>query len=235
VNLSVSSPQGGICATADALWGAMERPSRDEQADVRPNCADTVSTNARASYENEALHAMAKYALEELSNTVLAAEYRSLFLTTALLAQEIAQTRRQLNLQRQNAFRALPRRRRVGALGTPRSRRAWQGHHLIAEGGRRLGGASQITAGAEPLSLHRWISRSLPPNSAAAHAIHVPGGSRMFRFVVPGDLLFQFIVRKVRRESGTSGTGPLTDQSVTRRAVHRFHVPERVHSGNHVV
>ena len=29
------------------------------------------------------LHAMAKYALEELSNTVLAAEYRSLFLTTA--------------------------------------------------------------------------------------------------------------------------------------------------------
>jgi hypothetical protein len=46
---------GGICATADAFWGAMERLSRDEHADVRPNCADTVSTNARASYESEAL------------------------------------------------------------------------------------------------------------------------------------------------------------------------------------
>jgi hypothetical protein len=45
-------------------------------------------------------------------------------------------------------------------------------------------------------------------------------------FCRPGDLLFQFIVRKVRRESGTSGTGLLTDQSVTRRAVQRFHVPE---------
>jgi len=31
-------------------------------------------------------------------------------------------------------------------------------------------GASQITA-AEPLSLHRWISRSRPPNSAAAHVM----------------------------------------------------------------
>jgi len=30
--------------------------------------------------------------------------------------------------------------------------------------------------------------RKLPPprNSATAHAIHVPGSSRMFRFVVPG-------------------------------------------------
>ena len=130
----------------------MERLSRDERADVRPNCADTVSTNARASYENEALHAMAKYALEELSNTVLAAEYRTTLPHDRLLAQEIAQTRRQLNLQRQNAFRALPRRRRARH---SRSRRAWQGHHLIAEGGRRLGGASQITAAAEPLSLHR--------------------------------------------------------------------------------
>jgi hypothetical protein len=46
-------------------------------------------------------------------------------------------------------------------------------------------GASQITA-SEPLSLHRWISRTRPSNSAAAHAIHVPGGSRMFLFVVQG-------------------------------------------------
>lgn len=50
---------GGICATADAFWGAMERLSRDEHADVRPNCADPVSTNARASYESEALRAVA--------------------------------------------------------------------------------------------------------------------------------------------------------------------------------
>src|ERR1700730_16647344 len=58
VNLSVSSPQGGICATADAFWGAMERLSRDEHADVRPHCADAVSTNARASYESETLSAV---------------------------------------------------------------------------------------------------------------------------------------------------------------------------------
>jgi hypothetical protein len=151
----------------------MERLSRDEHADVRPNCADTVSTNARAFYESEPcarwLHAIAKYALEELSNSVLAAEYRTTLPHDRLLAEEIAQTRRQLNLQCQNAFRALPRRRRARH---SRSRRAWQGHHLIAEGGRRLGGASQITAAAEPLSLHRQISRSLPPNSATAHAIH---------------------------------------------------------------
>jgi hypothetical protein len=164
----------------------MERLSRDEQADVRPNCADTVSTNARASYENEALRAVA--ARDGKIRTRRAIQHGPggrvpITLPHGLLAQEIAQTRRQLNLQRQNAFRALPRRRRARH---SRSRRAWQGHHLIAEGGRRLGGASQITAAAEPLSLHRWISRSLPPNSAAAHAIHVPGGSRMFRFVVPG-------------------------------------------------
>jgi len=50
-------------------------------------------------------------------------------------------------------FEHCPRRRRARP---SKSRRAFrQGHHLIAEGGRRLGGASQITAAAEPLSLHR--------------------------------------------------------------------------------
>jgi len=58
-------------------------------------------------------HAMAKYALEGLSNTVLAAEYRTTLPHERLLAEEIARTRRQLDLQRQNAFRALPRRRRA--------------------------------------------------------------------------------------------------------------------------
>jgi len=66
-------------------------------------------------------HAMAKYALEGLSNTVLAAEYRTTLPHERLLAEEIARTRRQLDLQRQNAFRALPRRRRARP---SRSRRA---------------------------------------------------------------------------------------------------------------
>jgi predicted nuclease of restriction endonuclease-like (RecB) superfamily len=66
-------------------------------------------------------HSMAKYALEGLSNTVLAAEYRTTLPHERLLAEEIARTRRQLDLQRQNAFRALPRRRRARPL---RSRRA---------------------------------------------------------------------------------------------------------------
>ena len=43
---------------------------------------------------------MAKYALEELSDTVLAAEYRTTLPHDRLLAEEIARTRRQLNLQR---------------------------------------------------------------------------------------------------------------------------------------
>jgi predicted nuclease of restriction endonuclease-like (RecB) superfamily len=58
-------------------------------------------------------HAIAKYALEGLSNTVLAAEYRTTLPHERLLAEEVARTRRQLDLQRQNAFRALPRRRRA--------------------------------------------------------------------------------------------------------------------------
>ena len=40
--------------------------------------------------------------------------------------------------------------------------------------------------GAFAADLHQWISRSLPPDSTTAHAIPVPDGSRMFRFVVPG-------------------------------------------------
>jgi len=185
--LSVSSPQGGHLRHRRRIWGAMEAyratSTRTCGPIVQTLSAPTPALSMRAKPCARWLHAIEKYALEELSNTVLAAEYRTTLPHDRLLAEEIAQTRRQLNLQRQNAFRALPFRRRARH---SRSRRAWQGHHLIAEGGRRLGGASQITAAAEPLSLHRWISRSLPPNSATAHAIHVPGGSRMFRFVVPG-------------------------------------------------
>ncbi len=66
-------------------------------------------------------HAMAKYALEGLSNTVLAAEYRTTLPHERLLAEEIARTRRQLDIQRQDAFRELPRARLAGL---SRSRRA---------------------------------------------------------------------------------------------------------------
>lgn len=136
-------------------------------------------------------------------------QYRITLPHERLLAEEIARTGRQLDLQRQKEFRALPRSRRPPP---SRSRRAFrQGHHLIAEGGRRLGGASQIAAAAE--------FRDRPRHPCARRLTNVP-------FCRPGDVLFQFIVRRVRRESGTSGVGPLTDQWVTRRAVHRFHVPE---------
>jgi predicted nuclease of restriction endonuclease-like (RecB) superfamily len=66
-------------------------------------------------------HAMAKYALEGLSNTVLAAEYRTTLPHERVLAEEIARTRRQLDVQRQEAFRSPPRARRAGP---SRSRRA---------------------------------------------------------------------------------------------------------------
>ena len=185
--MSVSSPQGRASAPPQTHLGRDGSLSRDEHAGVRPNYADTVSTNARAFYESEALRAVAardrKIRTRRAINMVLAAEYRTTLPHDRLLAEEIAQTRRQLNLQSH---------KRVSSAATSSTRSAlkvkaaWQGQHLIAEGGRRLGGASQVTAAAEPLSLHRQISRSLPPNSAIAHAIHVPGGSRMFRFVVPG-------------------------------------------------
>ena len=55
--------------------------------------------------------AMAKYALEGLSNTVLAAEYRTTLPLERVLAEEIARTRRQLDVQRQDAFRSPPRAR----------------------------------------------------------------------------------------------------------------------------
>jgi hypothetical protein len=146
------------CLTRDAIESAsFGRGTRRERLPrgvpiVQTLSAPTPALSMRAKPCARWLHAIEKYALEERSNTVLAAEYRTTLPHDRLLAEEIAQTRRQLNLQRQNAFRALPRRRRARH---SRSRRAWQGHHLIAEGGRRLGGASQITAAAEPLSLHR--------------------------------------------------------------------------------
>jgi predicted nuclease of restriction endonuclease-like (RecB) superfamily len=66
-------------------------------------------------------HAMAKYALEGLSNTVLAAEYRTTLPQERLLAEEIARTRRQLDVQRQGTFRAPPRNRRAGPSRSRRS------------------------------------------------------------------------------------------------------------------
>ena len=54
-------------------------------------------------------HAMAKYALEGLSNTVLAAEYRTTLPQEHLLAEEIARTRYQLDARRQDAFRPVSR------------------------------------------------------------------------------------------------------------------------------
>ena len=58
-------------------------------------------------------HAMAKYALEGLSNTVLAAEYRTTLPQERLLAEEVARTRRQLDLQRREALQAPLRGRRA--------------------------------------------------------------------------------------------------------------------------
>jgi predicted nuclease of restriction endonuclease-like (RecB) superfamily len=66
-------------------------------------------------------HAMAKYALEGLSNTVMAAEYRTTLPQERLLAEEIARTRRQLDVQRQEARRGL---RRKPPSGRPKSSRA---------------------------------------------------------------------------------------------------------------
>lgn len=66
-------------------------------------------------------HAMAKYALEGLSNTVLAAEYRTTLPQEQLLAEEIARTRRQLDVQRQDTLRRFSRARRAGP---SRSKRA---------------------------------------------------------------------------------------------------------------
>ena len=57
--------------------------------------------------------AMAKYALEGLSNTVLAAEYRTTLPQERLLAEEIARTRYQLDARRQDAFRPVSRARRT--------------------------------------------------------------------------------------------------------------------------
>ena len=59
-------------------------------------------------------HALARYALEGLSNRVLAAEYRTTLPHEQLLAEEIARTRRQLDVQRQPAVSALPRIQRAG-------------------------------------------------------------------------------------------------------------------------
>ena len=93
---------GGASAPPQTHLGRDGSLSRDEHADVRPNCADTASTTPALSMRAKPcarwLHAMEKYALEELSNTVLAAEYRTTLPHDRLLAEVIAQTRRQLIL-----------------------------------------------------------------------------------------------------------------------------------------
>ena len=94
------------------------------------NSADAVCTIARCAFQGmcgalpaplvslppvglilcaEKDQAMAKYALEGLSNTVLTAEYRTTLPLERVLAEEIARTRRQLDVQRQDAFRSPPR------------------------------------------------------------------------------------------------------------------------------
>ena len=65
------------------------------------------------------LHAMAKYALEERSNTVLAGEYRSLFLTTACSRKK--SHRLDVNLI-YNVKARFERCHVVGALGTQGAR-----------------------------------------------------------------------------------------------------------------
>jgi predicted nuclease of restriction endonuclease-like (RecB) superfamily len=65
--------------------------------------------------------AMAKYALEGLSNTVLAAEYRTTLPHERMLAEEIARTRRQLDVRCQSMLQALTHTRRARPL---RSKRA---------------------------------------------------------------------------------------------------------------
>jgi hypothetical protein len=65
-------------------------------------------------------HAVAKYALEGLSNKVLAAEYRMTLPQEHLLAEEIERTRRQLDTRREVGTKA---RRRARLRGTTRLRR----------------------------------------------------------------------------------------------------------------
>jgi hypothetical protein len=151
---------GGHLRHRRRIWGAMEAyratSTRTCGPIVQTLSAPAPALSMRAKPCVRWLHAIEKYALEELSNTVLAAEYRTTLPHNRLLAEEIAQTRRQLNLQRQNAFRALPRRRRARH---SRSRRALAGHHLIAEGGRRLGGASvQANVDAKGLAAQQMMT-----------------------------------------------------------------------------
>jgi hypothetical protein len=169
------------------------------------------------------LHAMAKYTLEGLSNTVLAAEHRTTLPNDRLLAEEIARTRRQLDHNVKTRFEHC---HVVGALG-PRGQGALPARPPPDRGRRpearwgvtncRHRGTSQ-PAPARYRGVFLLIPRQLMP-PCARRLTNVP-------FCRPRDLLFQFIVRKVRRDSGTSGTGSLTDQSATRRPVYRFHVPE---------
>jgi predicted nuclease of restriction endonuclease-like (RecB) superfamily len=79
-------------------------------------------------------YAMAKYALEGLSNTVLAAEYRTKLPHERLLAEEIARTRRQLDVQRQQAFRSPPRARRAGPSRSTRASSRTTARSLKATG-----------------------------------------------------------------------------------------------------
>ena len=75
---------------------------------------------------------MAKYALEGLSNTVLAAEYRTTLPNERVLADEIARTRRQLDVRRRKAFQSPPRARRAGPLRSRRGSSKSAGRSLKA-------------------------------------------------------------------------------------------------------
>jgi hypothetical protein len=88
-------------------------------------------------------HAVAKYALDGLSNKVLAAEYRMTLPQERLLAEEIERTRRQLDTQREG----VPQARR----GAPSARGAWDILKLRSR-----------TAGLEASSELCWLARSWP-------------------------------------------------------------------------
>ena len=162
---------GGHLRHRRRIWGAMEAyratSTRTRGPIVQTLSAPMPALSMRAKPCARWVHAIEKCALEELSNTVQSAEYRTTLPHERLLAEEMARTGRQLDLHRQNAFRALPRRRRARP---SRSRRAFrQGHHLIAGGGRRFGGGVTNyrlgTSQPAPLDFEESIRAGIDPKT----------------------------------------------------------------------
>jgi hypothetical protein len=89
------------------------------QGTVSAKSSSSLAT-VRAGRIVQTLSAQLRGALAGLSNTVLAAEYRTTLPHERLLAEEIARTRRQLDIQRQEALRSPPR----AARRTGQSRRS---------------------------------------------------------------------------------------------------------------